>query len=126
MSKKLPPVTLLRPAAEAADRFVRRMTSDVDVSADVGVNANVSGGTDVNPHSGIGVNLPALAPTADVPTFQRAGRSAVVPTKEGTKRRTTVYFDLAAAKRLATYCSTSGRDMSGVVNEAVLQLLDRL
>lgn len=59
----------------------------------------------------------------DVPIFRRP-RKSIIHRKKGSRRRTTVYFDLAVAQQLGHYCVNLDHDMSDVVNDAVVRYLE--
>ena len=50
---------------------------------------------------------------------QTSERSVIVRKDGRQRRRTTVYFEPALAKKLKVYCAAEGRELSAVVSEAV-------
>ena len=144
MSKR-PSLTLRKPGAGNSDQieaFIRSgdgSPSEESPASIAAVDSSVSplvpvppvGVTRSNPprvaaplvHRGEPPQLDIVVSDDDVPIFRRP-RKSIIHRKKGSRRRTTVYFDLAVAQQMGHYCINLEHDMSDVVNEAVARYLE--
>ena len=130
LSLRQPPPANMITDLEAADRFVRGESAAMPVAGATALRV-AEPEAPMEPSSEVAAAVPPAIvklveiPAGDaVPSFRRADKSISVRKRDGAiVRRTTIYFDLELAKKLAAHCHAEQQDVSEVVGLAVKEFL---